>query len=186
MANFGKITSKQLNFVKNKIIPSFEGTPVAYSDDSALGKLLQRITDRIADLTPDIAPNIAFVQATEYIKPSIAFEGFFRRFEVLIANQSPGSFARNSGASPFTCAIYIEIGYPDGPTTLYENESIYIPAIKASDLRQIDALMQGGDLTTSPTDLGIAIAVVKLQGSYDMGNTLRRLNYTIEVQEVYP
>jgi hypothetical protein len=169
-----------------KYAEQFEEAPSSYTPDSVVGKVQKRITDRIVALTPGLADTVSFKRASGFVGPDIAFEGFWRGVLVEAANQGPGNQSRNGSGTPFGVDISIEIGYPGFPIVLASGVTYNVPEIKASDAKIIDALMFGGDLFTSPTDLGIAAGVRALGGFYDVGNTKRRARYILEIIEVYP
>jgi len=180
-----KATLRKGLAIAKKVAESFEEAPSTYTPDSALGKVLQRVSSRLALLTPAICPSMPFRQTSGFIAADLAFETYWRQFLVEAANQGGGTSARNSSGTPFSVDLTIEIGYPGTPTTLVDGSTFSIPDIKAEDAKQIDALMFGGDLFISPTDLGLSVGVRSLGGFYDIGNTKRRARYVLEVVEVY-
>lgn len=172
--------------IAKKIAEAFEEAPSTYTPTSTLGKVLQRVTSRIAGLTPLSAPTMLFRQTSGFVGVDIAFETYWRTLLVEAANQGQGFQARNSSGSSFAVDLTIEVGYPGFPTVLVNGVTYSVPDLKAEDARQIDALMFGGDLFTSPTNLNISVGIRSLGGFYDIGNTKRRARYVLEVVEVYP
>jgi len=171
--------------LKKSLVTPLLDVPSSYTPTSTAGKVLQRITSRLAALTPLSASSVGFVPASGFINVDIAFDGFWRRFLVEVANQSQGSFARNSKDAPFTLDTTIEVGYPGFPVVQVAGVNYNVPDLKTEDARVIDQLMMGGDLWTNPTDLGISATVKMVGGFYDIGNTKRRARYVLEVVEVY-
>jgi len=180
-----KGTLKKGLAIAKKFVEAFEDEPATYTPTSSAGKVLQRLTERVAALTPLTAPSMGFVQTTGFIGVDIAFEGYFRKFLFEVANQSQGTFARNSKDTPFSLDITLEVGYPAFPVVEVAGVNYSVPDLKVEDARLIDALMMGGDLFTNPTDLGLSVTVKMLGGFYDIGNTKRRARYVLEVVEVY-
>ena len=168
-----------------KFAEALEDPKVATTPTSTVGKMVQRIAARIAALTPLMAPTVLFVESSGFVA-GIGFDGFWRRFEVIVLSQSQGTSSRSSTGISHSLDLAIEVTYPEFPIVRVAGVNYPVQEVKAEDARLIDQLLMGGDLFTNPTDLNISAGVMRFGGFTDVNGMKRRGRYVFEAVEVYP
>lgn len=167
-----------------QLVQSFEEARTTVTPTSKSDVLRQRIEERIAGITPTTAPTVAFVASSGFIPPSVALDGFWRRFQVSVANFGQGEIGRGSTKSPYDLDITIEVGYPAQQSVAVGSSLYSVDTLKSEDDEAIDEVMRGSDLLTNPYTIGDA-QIVSLGGAYDIGNTIRRHRYVCHVKRTW-
>ncbi len=174
MPNFAKIIHKALGKAE-KITRSLEEPRVTYTPTSKTGQVRQWIETKVAALVPVNAASVTFVAQKGFLKHSSAFEGHFRRFEVMVASFSPEDEGRQNRKSPYEAAITIEIGYPDAPNVKVGSSIYAVADLKSDDDEQLDGLLRGEGFFDGLT--GAGATVKSLESVFDLGSTVRRHRY---------
>lgn len=195
MANLRAVLKKALSKAV-AITAQLERAHSVYTPTSVLAKALQRIEDRICGsssrsitgLTPIIAPTVLFAAASGYVGPEIAFLGHWRKLKVHTLTLLEGDETRHSSGAPFRAEVAIDVGYPEEPvvevTASGTTTAYSVTDLKASDARQIDQLLLGGDVFTSPSSIS-GCAVVRLRDWTEFSETLWRGVYEVEITEAF-
>lgn len=174
------------------IVRDFETTVPSVTATAKSDQVRQWIEDKICGntersivgLTPTIAPEVPFVKASGDIKLGIAFDGFWRRVSVEIANFGAEEEGRQRKKSPYELSITVEVSYPDAMSTKQGSNVYSIPSLKSEDDELIDGLLRAEGFFSGL--LGGEAAVKSLEAAFDIGNTVRRHRYVARVVRTFP